>query len=194
MATRSAGLTEIEDGLPVWRVQVEDPQVAEKATSRAYARVLELPQGTVAAVALELYDVPGRPAYHHLCGTWQHPGLQAWFAALRAQGKVRLRFERADWVVDSHRDVELDGPALAALPTLSPPPGQDPDGAVRVYSSFYREQFPRLKNAEAVWDACLADAYRPVAVLASAWPKWALAIGIALALALGAWFAMKGGW
>lgn len=185
MAMRSGPYSELEDGLPLWRIQVDDPQAAMDAPLRLFVRVLPLPLGSVAAMALELSDVKGgRPSYHHVCGAWSHPDLQVWFTALRWAGKVRLRFEHAGWMSDAHRDVDVEPVAPAVSGTE-----RDADTAVREYAAFYREQFPRLKSPVAVWEACLEQAERPAATVGTSWKKWAWAVGLIVAAALAAWLA-----
>jgi len=157
---------EIVDGLPLWRLQVENPGTALDGHANLVWKALAFPQGGVLALAVKLHDTPGRPAIHHHAIAFGSPALQA----LRQGQAVRLVYERKGWIKTMEKTVPLD---LSNLPSL--PPGQD---ALVPYVEAYQRELPKAGSPEEAWNAIERSLREPAAVAAGrpVWLKVLLAV------------------
>lgn len=175
--------SQVHDGVPVWELDVDDPQDFEACPAELSLRRLRLPQGEVLALALRLFDLALKPQLHHLAGPLARPEVAAWAQALRQSRRLRLVLRRAGWATEAQRDIAA--PPLALAPLEAPPqPGPDPEGAIRSYLDRYRQDLPKLGQPEAVWDALAA----PPKTAQAPKPPWGwIALGL-LAAGAAAWF------
>lgn len=165
-------LRTIEQGAPVWRVQVEDPQALMAVPTSCSFRLIKAPGGDLFAAALRLFDMPERPQVFHLAGPWSDPDLRAWVQAAAHSDSLRLRAERKGWANASDRDLEIDTHALLSTVRGAEPEASDAEGALLAYVAFYQAQYPRLHSPEAVWDAYEASLRAPAAVAEPRSWKW----------------------
>lgn len=179
--------SQIQDGLPIWTVEVDDPQAAQEHPADLHLRRIALPGGEILALALRIYDVARKPHLHHLAGPMERPELRAWVQALLAKGAVGLVLQRSGWASSFERKLRA---LPAELSTLSEPPrpGSDPEGAIRAYLERYREALPRLGQPEAVWDEMSAASLAPKQ-RSPAW-LWILLLLAAIAAGL-AWTRLR---
>lgn len=175
--------SQIQDGLPLWVVDVDDPQAALQQPADLHLQRLSLPGGEVLALALRIYDVARKPHLHHLAGPLDRPEVAAWTQALLQSGQVALVLQRSGWASTTERKVAVPAAELATL-SVPPAPGQDPEGAIRLYLDRYHAEFPRLHQPEAVWDL-IANPPVPVARQKTPWAWIVLAL---LGAGAAAWF------
>ena len=169
---------ELRDGLPLWRLQVENPGTALDGRAELVWKALDFPQGGVLGLAVKLYDTPGRPAIHHHAVAFGSGALQA----LQQAQAVRLVYERQGWIKNMEKTLPLD---LGSLPSL--PPGQE---ALAPYVEAYQRELPKAGSPEAAWDAMEQSLRQPVAapVGVPAWLKVLLSLLAAGLTAALAWF------
>ena len=161
--------SESRNGLPVWRLQVEDPAKAVEAKVELASRSLDLPQGGVLALCLKLYDHPGRPAlFHHAVAFGSVEQL-----TLSRHRSVLLVFERKGWMSDSSLPLAINFSELPAY------------GEGQAALAPYVEAYRRLQGhgPEAAWDAIEAE-LRPRVAVKAGMPFWFKALLGLLALAL----------
>ncbi len=146
-------LTEIKDGQALWRVQVESPQNAAEGKVEAAFAVLPMPQGAVLAGCLKIYDQPGRPQLSHAFGALSDEEVKQWLAQLVSRASLKTVFERRDWKNEFEKDLAMDPLGMRGLieDVRRAPLGQDPQGAMQAYYSYYQKEFARLGSAEVVW-------------------------------------------
>ncbi len=172
----------IQDGLPLWKVSVDDPQASLGVPVECVTRLIKTPQADIFAIALRVFDMPGRPQTHHQAGPWSNPDLRAWVQALASAGKLTLQLDRNGWANKPEREVSVDSSALLASLQGADQNASDADGASRAYIAFYKEQYPKLHTPEAVWDAYEISLVAPVVVESAKTPWWVwLVLGLALA-------------
>lgn len=170
---------ELQDGLPVWRVQVSDPAAAASQPIDFSWRELRLSKGSILCLAFSLHDGPGKPLLFHHALLGSSRGL----ANLRQAKGLLLIFERHGFISDGQKHVELGS---------EPPLLEAADPAVLTdYVEGWRRELPRLGSPAKIWDALEAQALQPVpAARRSPWPLLAAAALLALAATL-AWYFFK---
>lgn len=176
--------SQIQDGLPQWNVELDDPQAAQDHPIDLHLRRILLPGGEILALALRVYDVARKPHLHHLAGPLERPAVAAWAEALRQSGSVGLVLQRSGWASSFERRVAALPAELASL-NATVLPGSDPEAAIRAYLDAYREALPRLGQPEAVWDEMMAA--KPTAAKGG-WVLWVVLALIAAALGAGYYF------
>jgi hypothetical protein len=185
---------ELVDGVAVWRAQVADPQHAGEAKCELGLRVLPYPQGGVLAVAMALYDSPGRPQFFHQCALAASPAALQWLASVQEQGGVKLIFERKGWVSDTERKLPVDAALISqvmAEGTAAPRAPGDGMEVLLAYIESYREALLRLKQPALVWDELCAAIKAPVPAARAAKPWGKILFWLALAAAVAAYFFLR---
>jgi hypothetical protein len=152
--------SETRDGLPLWRLQVDDPTHAGEAKVELAHRFLDFPQGGILALCLKVYDRPGRPAlFHHALAFGSIE-----FLALTRHDRVVLVFEKKGWMSDAQKVLALD---LSDWPALG-----EGQAALSPYLEAYRRLQTALGSPEAAWDAIEGELKAPVIAAVSGWPLW----------------------
>jgi hypothetical protein len=177
MPSRLAPFEETEDGLPAWRLQVDDPPGAAAAAHALAWRRLDYPQGSLLALALRVHEGAGRPLSFHHALLMSGPA----YARLRAAGAMRLIFERHGFMSDARASLDIGLAPLA--PALSGGPE-----ALAKYVEAYRALLPSQGSPEAVWDAIERGLAAPVPPKKKAAGKLGLVLLALLAAALAAYF------
>jgi len=169
---------EVRDGLPLWRLQVEDPGSAMDGHAELVWKALAFPQGGVLALAVKLHDSPGRPVIHHHAIAFGTTALQS---LLQARS-VRLVYERKGWMNSMEKTLPVD---LGGLPSL--PPGQD---ALAPYVEAYQRELPKTGSPEAAWNVMEQSLRQPVTAGRPAWLKALLALLLAGLVAAALWLCL----
>jgi len=163
--------SEDKGGLPVWRLQVEDPKGAAVSQLELNFRALDMRHGAIAALVLRLHDGQGRPVIFHQALPVGGPEL----ARIAAAGAFLAHFERHGFLEAAEVRVAARIPDLSAL---RPTTAEDYES----YMAAYR----RLGNPEATWAELDAGRKAPKAKAAS---KAAALLLLLLALAAAAaWY------
>ena len=115
------------DELPVWRLQVDDPEHAVDSKVELAYHPLLFPQGGVLGLCLKLYDRSARPTLFHHALAFGSLELRA----LRQHPAILLIFEHKGWNSDKRKTLTLNFSSLAELPE-----GQD---ALAPYLEAYRK-------------------------------------------------------
>jgi hypothetical protein len=115
------------DELPVWRLQVDDPDHAVEAKVELAYHPLLFPQGGVLGLCLKVYDRSARPTLFHHAVAFGSLELRT----LRQHPAMLLIFERKGWNSDKRKTLSVNLASLADLPE-----GQD---ALAPYLEAYRK-------------------------------------------------------
>jgi len=136
-----APFEEIQNGLPLWRLQVQDPAAAARSEMQFYCRQLRLPHGPVFALALSLQDGPGKPLLFHHALITASPG----FSNLKKAGSALIAFERYGFISGGERKANVDFRSLD-------PDFSGTEKALADYVGLWRREMPGGGSPAEIWD------------------------------------------
>jgi hypothetical protein len=137
------------DGLPAWRLQVDDPDHAVDSKIELAYHPLLFPEGGILGLCLKVYDRSARPTLFHHAVAFGSLDLKT----LRQHNAILLIFEHKGWNSDKRKTLPTNFSALAELPE-----GQD---ALAPYLEAYRKLQSPL-GPEQTWAAIEGGMKAPV--------------------------------